>query len=266
MQPQTPLPGEALRAYEATAPFYDALTAHHDYERWLPRLIAIGRHYGLRGRRLLDVGCGTGKSFLPLQRAGWSVTACDGSPAMLRRARSKAQGQARLEVADLRRLPRFGAYDLVWAIDDAVNYLLDIDQLEACMSGLARNLAPGGRVMFDTNTLRMYRSFYSETEVHERGDHRLVWQGHGNGQTAPGSLISATFRVERRDGRAGVPSIAAVHRQRHFRRRDVVGAMARSDLECLAVLGQGLDGNAEEPLDEGRHTKAIFVGKRRQRR
>jgi SAM-dependent methyltransferase len=266
MQPKASLPDDARRAYEATAPFYDALTSHHDYERWLPRLIAVGRRYGLRGRRLLDVGCGTGKSFLPLQRAGWCVTACDGSPAMLRRARSKARGQARFELADLRRLPRFGAYDLVWAIDDAVNYLLDLDQLEACMSGLARNLAPGGRVMFDTNTLRMYRTFYSETEVRERGDHRLVWQGHGDGQTAPGSLVSATFRVETRDGQRCGSRIAAVHRQRHFRHWDVIGAMARAGLECLAVLGQGLDGNAEEPLDEGRHTKAIFVGKRRQRR
>lgn len=266
MQLQTRALDDAHEAYEATAPYYDALTAHHDYERWLPRLVAVGRRYGLRGRRLLDVACGTGKSFLPLERAGWAVTACDASPAMLRRARSKASGQVRLEVADMRSLPRFGAHDLVWAIDDAVNYLLDADQLGACMRGLARNLAPDGRVMFDTNTLRMYRSFYSETEVHECGPRRLVWQGHGNGRTPSGALVAATFRVESAAGQAPAGPIAAVHRQRHFPAEEVVEAMEGAGLECLAILGQGLDGYAEEGLDEERHTKAIFVGKRRQGR
>jgi SAM-dependent methyltransferase len=265
MQAEIPPRDAARQAYEATAPFYDALTAHHDYERWLPRLILVARRFGLRGRRLLDIGCGTGKSFLPLHRAGWAVTACDASPAMLRRARSKAQGQVRLELADMRDLPRFGAYDLAWSIDDAVNYLLDTDQLEACLRGLARNLAPGGRAMFDTNTLRMYRTFYSETQVHDRGEHRLVWQGHGSGDVAPGSLVTATFRVQSGNDRPGRP-IVAIHRQRHFRPDQVTEAMGRAGLECLAVLGQGFDGNPEEPLDEERHTKAIFVGKRREGR
>jgi SAM-dependent methyltransferase len=259
-------PTSAQRTYEATAPFYDALTAHHDYERWLPRLLVIARRYGLRGKRLLDVGCGTGKSFLPLQRAGWTVTACDASPAMLRRARSKSRGQARIELADMRDLPRFGAHDLAWSIDDAVNYLLHADQLEACLCGLARNLASGGRVMFDTNTLRMYRTFYSHTEARECGRYRLVWQGHGDGKTTPGAIVAATFRVEPRNGRNSEPTITAIHRQRHFGVAEVVETMGRAGLECLAVLGQGFDGNAEEPLDEERHTKAIFVGKRREGR
>jgi SAM-dependent methyltransferase len=127
----------AKPTFESTAFVYDQLTAHHDYDRWIPRLLVIARRNGLRGTRLLDVACGTGKSFLPLLRAGWSITGCDVSPAMLRRARSKAEGQARLEVADMRRLPRLGRFDLVWAIDDAVNYLRDRQSSPAVSLGCA---------------------------------------------------------------------------------------------------------------------------------
>jgi SAM-dependent methyltransferase len=251
----------ARQAYAHTAAFYDAFTAHHDYERWLPRLVVLARRYGLRGRRLLDVGCGTGKSFLALLRAGWEVTGCDLSPAMLRRARSKAAGRARLELADMRSLPRFGSFDLVWAIDDAINYMLDPGQLESCLRGMASNLAPGGRVLFDTNTLRTYRTFYAETQVQERGNRRLVWRGHGTPTTPPGAEFAATFEVAAANGDARGPVSRAIHRQRHFRHEEVSAAMANAGLECMAVLGQGLDGYTEQPLDDLRHSKAIFVGR-----
>ena len=46
--------------------------------------------HGLPGNRVLDAGCGTGKSFLPLLERGFEVTACDQSEAMLDVAASKA--------------------------------------------------------------------------------------------------------------------------------------------------------------------------------
>jgi SAM-dependent methyltransferase len=254
----------AKLAYERTAPFYDRLTAHHDYERWLPRLVRIARRNGLNGTRLLDVGCGTGKSFLPLLRAGWEVTACDISPAMLRRARSKAEGQARLELADMRALPVLGKFDLTWVLDDAVNYLRSADELGACLEGLAQNLGPQGRVMFDTNTLRTYDTFFSQLEVVAGTAGRLSWEGHGDGRVAAGSTVEATFRADPL-ARASQP-VTAIHRQRHFRPDEVRAAMAEAGLECLAVMGQGPDGHPRVPLDERRHTKAIFVGKQSERR
>lgn len=259
-------PARARSTFERTAPFYDRLTAHHDYDRWIPRLLVLAKRSGLCGTRLLDVACGTGKSFLPLLRAGWSVAACDVSPAMLRRARSKAGGQVRLELADMRHLPRLGQFDLVWTIDDAVNYLRGFEELTSCLSGMAQNLDSGGRILFDTNTLHMYRTFYSQTQVFERGRHRLIWRGHGDGEMAAGGTIAATFRVEGPGQSGEAETATAIHRQRHFPAAEVRAAMDEAGIECLSVMGHGLDGNAESPLDEHRHTKAIFIGKARKRR
>ncbi len=95
-------------AYDAFAPFYDRFTAASDYERWAGQVLELAERHGLRGRSVLDLACGTGKSFLPLLRRGYEVTGSDFSPAMLAEAALKAPG-VRLVPADLRRLPALGA-------------------------------------------------------------------------------------------------------------------------------------------------------------
>jgi SAM-dependent methyltransferase len=78
-----------LDGYAAWAPFYDAdgnpLIAIEEpvMQAW----------YGLlEGRKVLDLGCGTGRHTLPLAMAGASVVAIDGSDEMLARARHKLRG------------------------------------------------------------------------------------------------------------------------------------------------------------------------------
>ena len=147
----------------------------------LPKL----RLNGLRGRGLLDVGCGTGKSFLPMLERGWEVTGCDISPSMLELARAKAGNAVPLSVADMRELPLFGEFDLVWCSDDAVNYLLSREELEKALSGMRDNLAPGGLLMFDVNALQAYRTFFAEQQRVERGGRRLVWRGQASPERSP---------------------------------------------------------------------------------
>ena len=89
-------------AYEAIAPVYDDFTAHHDYELWLGNLLPELERHGLRQGHLLDIGCGTGKSFIPMLERGWEVTACDISASMVELARAKVGEAAALSVADMR--------------------------------------------------------------------------------------------------------------------------------------------------------------------
>lgn len=248
---------KALETYEQIAPYYDLFTAHHDYGIWLPNLLAAVEGHGLRGRRLLDVGCGTGKSFLPMLERDWEVTACDLSESMARRARAKAGDRAAVHVADMRELPVLGEFDLVWALDDAVNYLGNLDDLLAALRGMRANLAPGGLLLFDVNVLGAYRTFYVDTEVQEHGDLRLRWVGLADPDAPPGGVFEARFEVERGESREIVSS--EIHRHRHFPAAEVRQALAIAGLRCLDVFGQGYDGALTRPLDEQGHVKAVFV-------
>lgn len=252
----------AERTYEAMAPVYDDFTAHHDYEGWITDLLkALDRH-GLQGKRLLDVGCGTGKSFMPMLPRGWEVTGCDISPAMLALARAKAGEAVRLEVADMLELPRFGEFDLIWALDDAINYLLSPEELESALAAMRANLAPAGLLLFDVNELLAYRTFFAETEVVERDGRRLVWNGLAAKDVAPGSICES--RLEVLSGEAGPDAGGApvhTHRQRHFPEADVLAALEGAGLECLDVYGIYTDGILKQPLDDTIHTKAIYIAR-----
>jgi SAM-dependent methyltransferase len=243
----------AERTYEAMAPVYDDFSAHHEYDLWITDLLKILERHGVRGERLLDVGCGTGKSFLEMLPRGWRVTACDISPAMLELARAKVGDKAELVVADMLDLPEFGEFDLVWSLDDAVNYLLSPAELKRALAGMRSNLAPTGLLLFDVNALPAYRTFFAGTEVVERGGQRLVWRGLSDPDVPPGSICES--RLETASGES------LTHRQRHFPEAQVLAALEGAGLQCLGVYGHGLDGVPRQPLDETKHTKAIYVAR-----
>ena len=249
----------AEEAYEAIAPVYDDFTAHHDYELWLGNLLPKVRRHGLSGRRLLDVGCGTGKSFLPMLARGWEVTACDISPSMLALARAKAGDSVQLSVADMRELPVFGEFDLVQALDDAVNYLLSGEELESALSGMRANLAPGGLLMFDVNTLQSFRTFFAEEQRVERGGRRLVWRGQGSPDTPSSSISEARFEIEAGDG---TEVETHVHHQRHFSEAEVLEGLEAAGLECLDVYGHGYDAVPKQPVEELVHSKMVYIARR----
>jgi SAM-dependent methyltransferase len=247
-------------AYEAIAPVYDDFTAHHNYELWLGNLMPELERHGLRGRRLLDVGCGTGKSFLPMLKRDWEVTACDISPSMIELARTKVGGAAQLSVADMRELPKFGEFDLVWCLDDAVNYLLGAEELERALRGMAANLAPTGLLLFDVNTIHAYRTFFAEEVEMEKSNRRLIWHGLTSPDLPPGGIAEASFEAEPLSGEG--PAIPAeLHRERHFPEAEVLATFETVGLACLDVFGHGYDAVLKQPLDEDVHTKAIYIAK-----
>lgn len=247
----------AERTYEAMAPVYDDFTAHHEYDLWTADLLKILKHHGLRGKRLLDVACGTGKSFLEMLPRGWQVTACDISPSMLELARGKVGDTVELSVADMTKLPLFGEFDLVWALDDAVNYLLSTEELERALAGMRANLASTGLLLFDVNTLRAYRTFFAQTEVVEREGRRLVWRGLSAPDAPPRSICESRLEMDSGESLA--------HRQRHFPEADVLTALTAAGLDCLDVYGHGIDGIPRQPLDESTHTKALYIARPRAR-
>lgn len=245
----------AREAYETLASFYDEFTSGYGYryESWTGGLLAKAEEAGLRGNRLLDVACGTGLSFLPMLDRGFEVTACDVSPAMLEVARSKADDRARLLVADMRELPDLGEFDLIWTVNDPINYLSGIDEVEATLRGMRRNLAPEGIVILDVASLASVRAFIAEEGVVEKGERKFAWRGCGSAaEVMPGASGEARFEAV---GEAGT---AHVHRFRHFPEAEMRAAIEASGLRCEGVFHER-DGGLCPGLDEETYTQAVYL-------
>lgn len=248
--------GDDVRlTYDKYAPAYEDFNRGYMYERWTGRLLKTAEEAGLTGDRLLDIACGTGLSFVTMLERGWKVTGCDISPAMLEIAKKKYGDRAELFVADMRELPDIGEFDLIWAVNDPLNYLLSIEEFEATLDGMRRNLAPSGIALFDINTLVTYRTFFSKEIVVDQDGRQLVWQGKlSPEEVSPGVFAEASFEE------IGAEGSAHVHRQRHFSQEEVMAAFDAVGLECIAVYGEK-DGALSLGLDEDFHSKAVYLGR-----
>jgi ubiquinone/menaquinone biosynthesis C-methylase UbiE len=120
-----------------------------DGERFVPAdLERLLRSLG--ARRVLDLGCGTGRFAVPLAAAGVSVVGVDQSSEMLAMLRAKPGGDAVAVVrGDAERLPLRRAADVV-LFSHFLHFFPTYDRLAA---ELRRALVPGGHlVVVDTSS------------------------------------------------------------------------------------------------------------------
>ncbi|MFY9578368.1 MAG: methyltransferase domain-containing protein [Gaiellaceae bacterium] len=250
----------AAAAFDAFAPFYDTLTVHQDYDWWWSALLPLADAAGLSGRRALDVACGTGKSMLPLLDLGWSVAGVDVSAGMLAEAARKVGPSVRLFEHDMRDLPTLGVFDLVCSLNDAVNNVRDAQQLADAFAGFRRNLAPGGVVIFDVNTIGSFRYFAGGVLAHQEPDRILMLEGSGAEDLEPGGLVRLDFVVLDRRELFFWSRTRTSHYQRHHPEADVRRALAAAGLELVEVRGQ-IDDRLAPTLDELAHEKAVYVAR-----
>lgn len=252
-----------LTAYEALAPFYDRYTHAYGHEQWLGNIEAIALGHGLRGSRLLDVGCGTGKSFLPMLARGYEVTACDISPAMVALAREAAGNGAEVIVADARDLPVLGRFDLVTSLDDALNYLLTDDELGMAFGSIARNVRPGGLFVFDLNSLYTYRHYFARDMALEVGGAFFCWRGEGDAaDIRPGAISSSVVEVFATDDGDCYRRHSSRHVQRHHPPELVERLLTGAGFELLERRGQITGARIDPVGDEDLHVKLVYFARR----
>ncbi len=246
--------GHAQIAYDAFASIYDDFNAQNDYEFWFSVLLPQLEGYGLHTGKLLDVACGTGRAFEPMLRRGWEITACDISPAMIGKAKEKSgDREIVFDVADMTKLPTYGEFQLVWALNDPVNYLLGDGDLQSALEKMGANLAEDGLLVFDCNTLMLFRASFEPNAGLVR-DPRWRWEGLG----VSGGVYEAEVSGE------GVAT--HIHKERHYTVPEVQRTMLNAGLEPVAALGQREDDGEliiGEAWDEGRDHKIVHVARRR---
>ena len=161
----------------------------------------------------------------------------------------------------MRRLPVFGEFDLITCIDDAINHLLEPDEVYDALASMRANLAPGGLLIFDVNTLAAYRQV--PDVVVEDDDLLLRWRGalaELDQRPAARPRWSSTSSPTRATG-CGVAQLSR-QRHRHHPIDELCALVEEAGLEVAAVLGQRPGAVLDAELDEELHGKAVFVTRR----
>ena len=196
-------------AYETLAAMYDALMDDVDYEAWADYIDRMLQKHGGPGKRLLDLGCGTGCISIPLAQRGYQVTGVDISEEMLAAAREKSRA-LQLDIdwrkQDLISLQLFDeagnemVFDAAIATFDVFNHLTDPEDLQMLFHTLNPLLTDEGVLLFDVQTpykLREYLGNHIFT-LH-RDDVEYMWENHFDEETQI-CTMNITFFLRQANG------------------------------------------------------------------
>jgi ubiquinone/menaquinone biosynthesis C-methylase UbiE len=129
--------------FHRLAPYYDDLVGEKDYRSEARALETLARRrVRSRGRRWLDVACGTGRH-LSFLRRHYEVTGLDVSREMLRVARRRLPG-IRLIPGDMRTFRLDETFDVVSCLYSAIGHLKRERDIATTFANFARHLRPGG--------------------------------------------------------------------------------------------------------------------------
>lgn len=128
------------------APLYDWFD---DDRRDLDAYLAIAAD--VEGRRVLDVGCGTGTFALLLAERGFEVTALDPAQASLDVARAKpGADRVRWVQGDASAVPPRLRVDLVTMTGNVAQAIVEPEEWQQTLRATHAALRPGGRLVFET--------------------------------------------------------------------------------------------------------------------
>jgi SAM-dependent methyltransferase len=142
-----------------------------------------------RPRRVLDLGCGTGRITFPLvvqglkHRSDFQLVGLDESAAFLDRARARllsahpsASSAVTFVEGDMAEFSLPDRFDLIVIGYNNLSYLISLEQRIACLSAVRRHLANGGRVAIDLQMPNLALLAEAQTAVFPVVRQELEWR------------------------------------------------------------------------------------------
>ncbi|WP_195572638.1 class I SAM-dependent DNA methyltransferase [Paenibacillus sp. 1001270B_150601_E10] len=171
-----------MEAYGRFALVYDRLMEDMPYAEWLAFTEQAWKHYGLKPRSVVDLGCGTGSLTIPLAKQGYSMIGLDLSDAMLAMGREKENEAGRLAGSiqwvhqDMRAWEVPEPVDAVISYCDCLNYLTEKEDVHAMLQQTAKQLRPGGLLLMDMHHVRQFEAYAEEQPFTlDEGDVAYIW-------------------------------------------------------------------------------------------
>ncbi|MGT2926078.1 class I SAM-dependent DNA methyltransferase [Streptococcus cuniculipharyngis] len=192
-----------MATYETFASVYDAVMDDSLYDKWTDFSL---RHFPqkAKGKRLLELACGTGIQSLRFAQAGFQVTGLDLSREMLDLAQKRAQaGKQSIDfvAGNMLDLSGLDTFDLVTCYSDSLCYLADEVEMGDTFAQVYDHLAEGGTFIFDVHSTYQTDEVFPGYSYHENAeDFAMVWDTYAD--EPPHSIVhELTFFIKEADGR-----------------------------------------------------------------
>ena len=136
--------------YSASVEFYDFVPAYSQRED-IASYLRLAKE---TGGTVLELGCGTGRTLLPIAMAGIPIAGLDSSPAMLeicsrRLIEAACSEKTDLVLSDMRDFDLGRKFNLITVPFRAFQHLETAEDQLACLSSVRRHLAGGGLFVLD---------------------------------------------------------------------------------------------------------------------
>lgn len=163
--------------YKVFSKLYDKFMEFSDYGAWekqIEELICEGQP---NGKRLLDIGCGTGELLLRMAK-NYQCDGMDLSEGMLKIAQRKLKHrEVKLFLGDMVEFDTGYRYDIMVSLFDTVNHILSVEELESHLKSVEKSLNPGGVYIFDVVDREFMESMFpGDIFVDNRKDITCIWE------------------------------------------------------------------------------------------
>ena len=106
-------------AYESLAKVYDKIMREDvDYGEWARYTDSLFCESGIRGNKILDLGCGTGGITLEMSKLGREMSGVDISEEMIAEAKKKCRGKYRREALSAGYFSAYNRGEVSWGDGD----------------------------------------------------------------------------------------------------------------------------------------------------
>lgn len=203
-----------------------------DYAKWreqIESLITLGE---APGKELLELGCGTGEILKQLSK-NYQCHGLDISEHMLKVANHKLSHEGiPLFLGDMVDFDTGKRYDIMIAIFDTVNHIIDMIDLKRHFRTVFENLNPGGIYIFDiVDREFMNEMFPNDMFVDIRDDLTVIWEHDMEDGI---DYIDATYFVQQVGSR--YRKVEESYAKKIYHRREIEHAIRRANLKVVKVV------------------------------
>lgn len=140
-----------MKLYKTYAKYYDSIYYESQgkwYKKQVNFIISQIKQFKIKGKRLLDVACGTGNHAKILKQKGYSVTGVDLNQEMLKIARKKVKG-IRFIQQDMKKLKLNKKFDVITCFFSSIHYNKNLKELKKTLINFYKHLDATGILIFD---------------------------------------------------------------------------------------------------------------------